>query len=232
MSLETCYLSYVGAMYRRDVHERVGYYDASFGGAGDTEFKNRALPFIRSKAIPETLGIFWNYPDGQTTCSPRAEIEDVRAWYLHRTAAGIGYALQNADLPEAESFLAAALQYRKSYCRHLSSDVEYASHVVHYIARRWQETATTPLHEGIDRLLRAYRELDCLPQISAPALAGALERVRHIEREVAQQQRQELPNVQPAYDVFLDNRHEQHNHIWPTEAAASQDIRSSLRRAA
>ncbi|HQU43608.1 MAG TPA: glycosyltransferase, partial [Pirellulales bacterium] len=41
--LETCYLSYVGAMYRRTIHERLGYYDASFGAAGDTEFKNRVL---------------------------------------------------------------------------------------------------------------------------------------------------------------------------------------------
>ena len=44
--LETCYLSWVGALYRRSIHDRFGYYDGSFRGAGDTEFKSRILPFI------------------------------------------------------------------------------------------------------------------------------------------------------------------------------------------
>ena len=92
--LDTCYLSWVGAMYRRSIHDRCGYYDASFGAAGDTEFKCRVLPHIKTKVVPEMLGVFWNYPSGQTTCSPRAEIEDLRAWHLHRTLAGVRYAFE------------------------------------------------------------------------------------------------------------------------------------------
>jgi glycosyltransferase involved in cell wall biosynthesis len=233
VSLESCYLSYVGAMYRREVHQRVGYYDSSFGGAGDTEFKNRALPFIRSKEVPQTLGIFWNYPDGQTTRSPRAEIEDLRAWYLHRSAAGVAYALQNADLHEAESLLVAALAYRKSYCRHTSSDVEYASLVAQHIVAQWKEPQTTGLHAGIDRLLQAYRDLDCLPQISAPVLARALDDVRLVERQVSEQHRLAMAHFEPAYDVFADNRHEQHSGVWPTEHTAAKELRPPIvRRAA
>ena len=39
--LDTCYIGYVGALYRRTVHDRVGFYDDRFRAAGDTEFKNR-----------------------------------------------------------------------------------------------------------------------------------------------------------------------------------------------
>lgn len=217
VALETCYLSYVGAMYRRDLHQRLGYYDTSFGAAGDTEFKNRVLPFIKSKAVPQTLGVFWNYPDGQTTKSPRAELEDLRAWYLHRTAAGIGYLLQNADIDEAERLLFDALQYRKSYCRHPSSDIEYASLVAAHLEKHWRQTRATRLREGIERLLRAYRQLDCLTEIRAPAIAGRLERVRQIAELVSNEHRLAMPGFSPDYDVFHDNRYEQHNGIWPTE---------------
>ena len=58
--LETCYLSWVGGMYRKSIHDRFGYYDETFGAAGDTEFKNRILPYIkrdlyrpRSRAVPQ-----------------------------------------------------------------------------------------------------------------------------------------------------------------------------------
>ncbi|MFM7579570.1 MAG: family 2 glycosyl transferase, partial [Microcystaceae cyanobacterium] len=60
--LETCYLSWVGALYRKSIHDRFGYYDASFRGAGDTEFKSRVMPFIKSKVVDQTLGLFGNYP--------------------------------------------------------------------------------------------------------------------------------------------------------------------------
>src|SRR5438477_586064 len=41
--LDTCYIGYAGALYRRSLHDRVGYYDDRFRAAGDTEFKNRAM---------------------------------------------------------------------------------------------------------------------------------------------------------------------------------------------
>ena len=68
--LETCYLSWVGGLYRRSIHDRFGYYDESFRAAGDTEFKNRIMPHIRSVHVPRMLGVFNNYPEARTTASP------------------------------------------------------------------------------------------------------------------------------------------------------------------
>ncbi|HET6883674.1 MAG TPA: glycosyltransferase [Pirellulales bacterium] len=217
--LETCYLSYVGALYRRRIHDRFGYYDASFGAAGDTEFKNRVLPYIKSRVIPRTLGIFWNYPTGQTTCSPRAEIEDLRAWYLHRTLGGVRYALQNLDLSAAESLLYSSLQYRKSYCRHWSTDIEYAHNLAEFLRAEHADTSAVELYDGVCRLLETYRLLDCLPHVSQESLYESLTQAKQIARQVAEQHRRlAVAPIEPVYDVFNDNRHEQHNHIWRAAA--------------
>jgi glycosyltransferase involved in cell wall biosynthesis len=217
--LETCYLSYVGALYRRRIHERFGYYDASFGAAGDTEFKNRVLPFIRSRVIPRTMGVFWNYPSGQTTCSPRAEVEDLRAWYLHRTPAGVRYALRNSDLHVAENLLFSALKYRKSYCRHWSTDIEYAHNLAEFLRAEHPDASATHLFDGVCKLLETYRLLDWLPQISHVSLRGSLEQANRVARQIAEQHRQlSAERIQPVYGVFNDNRHEQHNYVWRTAA--------------
>ena len=131
--LETCYLSWVGALYRRSIHKRFGYYDSSFRGAGDTEFKSRVLPFIKSKIVDCTLGVFWNYPDERTTQSPAIEIEDMRAWYIHRTLGGIRYAFANRSTEDVENLIYLCLCYRKSYCVHTSTDLEYAYNLCLYL---------------------------------------------------------------------------------------------------
>lgn len=217
--LETCYLSYVGGLYRRRIHDRLGYYDASFGGAGDTEFKNRILPFIKSRVVPQTLGVFWNYPSGQTTCGPRAEIEDLRAWYLHRTPAGVRYALQHSDARVAEGLLYSALQYRKSYCRHWSTDVEYARHLAEFLRAEHPDASAIGLFEGVYKLLETYRLLDWLPRISPRMLSGSLDRAGRVAGEIAEQHRQlSGERIRPIYGVFNDNRHEQHNAVWRAAA--------------
>lgn len=217
--LETCYLSWVGALYRRDIHDRFGMYDGSFRAAGDTEFKNRVLPFLKTKAIPETLGIFWNYPSGQTTCSPRAELEDLRAWYLHRTQAGVRRAVSGKDGAEIEDFVVAALKYRKSYCSHFSTDVEYAFNASHVLKERFPESPLSKLHGGLSSMLDAYRASDWLPNISPAALRQALLQVSQLAEQITAQHTQIAGmRVQPAYRVFNDNRHEQHNQIWRAAA--------------
>jgi glycosyltransferase involved in cell wall biosynthesis len=148
--LETCYLSWVGSLYRRSIHERFGFYDASFTAAGDTEFKNRVLPFIKTKSLPRTLGIFWNYPDERTTQHPRAEIEDLRAWYLHRTFAGVKYAFATRNPSEAEELLYSCLRYRKSYCQHWSTDIEYAYNVSSFLQETMPNSSGLVYFEGIN----------------------------------------------------------------------------------
>jgi glycosyltransferase involved in cell wall biosynthesis len=217
--LDTCYLSWVGAMYRRSIHDRCGYYDASFGAAGDTEFKCRVLPHIKTKVIPEMFGVFWNYPSGQTTCSPRAEIEDLRAWHLHRTLAGVRYAFQRRPLAEVEELLYAALGYRKSYSRRLSTDVEYACNLAAHLKQRTTAPEAGEQLRRIYSLLGAYRSLDLLPQASAQALARSLWRACYLAEKTARQHYgRGRERIRPACQVFNDNRYEQHIHIWAKAA--------------
>ncbi len=146
--LETCYLSWVGAMYRRSIHDRVGYYDGSFRATGDNEFKLRVLPFVKTRRIPRLLGLFINYPEARATATPVAELEDIRAWYLHRTLGGVRYALKNQDPCEAEKLLLLSLRYRKSYTNHHSSDVELAAHVATHLRERAAHITAHGAHPG------------------------------------------------------------------------------------
>jgi glycosyltransferase involved in cell wall biosynthesis len=216
--LETCYLSWVGGLYRRSIHERFGFYDASFKAAGDTEFKNRVLPFIKTKAIPQLLGIFWNYPETRASLSATAEIEDLRAWYLHRTVAGIDYAFSRRSHQEAAQLLCAALHYRKSFCRHSSSDIEYAYNLATYIKEMAYDLPQVKYLEGIESLLTAYRKMDWIPKLSRFRLFHSLwHTLRESSRSAKQHALLSQHCLEPTYRIFNDNRYEQHSNIWFTE---------------
>jgi glycosyltransferase involved in cell wall biosynthesis len=215
--LETCYLSWVGALYRRSIHDRFGFYDTSFRAAGDTEFKNRVLPFIKTKSLPRTLGIFWNYPDERTTQHPRAEIEDLRAWYLHRTLPGVKYAFANRNPEEAEELLYACLKYRKSYCGHWSMDIDYAYNVANFIFEKIPNSPVLVYFDGIKKLLDAHRSLDWIPKLANLTPTSAILRTNNAVRQIEKNHR-DISNqtVEPIYKIFNDNRHEQHSYLWFT----------------
>jgi len=215
--LETCYLSWVGGMYRKTLHERFGYYDESFGAAGDTEIKNRILPYINVKFIPKTLGLFLNYPDGQTTASPKAEIEDLRAWYMHRTPGGLRYAFENRPIEEAEKQLCTALGYRKSYCGHMSCDIEYATYLAQHIkTRNSGSTVAASVLPGLEKMLSQLRGLEFADRLpsrleSMSMLVGAWRTASQYET----QHRGALKSISwPYYNVLNDNRYEQHSWLW------------------
>lgn len=214
--LETCYLSWVGALYRRSIHDRFGYYDSTFGAAGDTEFKNRVLPFIRSKSIPLTLGLFWNFPEDRATLSPRAEIEDLRAWYLHRTIAGVRYAFANRDPHDIETLVCDALRYRKSYTMHPSTDIEYAHNLLTILAEYAPDSPLRRCADGVVRVLRAYQALDYLRSAKSAMLAPvrAYDLVTRIDKAHRDLR---LAGLEPAYHIFNDNRYEQHSNVWRSD---------------
>ncbi|MFM7190415.1 MAG: family 2 glycosyl transferase, partial [Microcystaceae cyanobacterium] len=218
--LETCYLSWVGALYRKSIHERFGYYDQSFRGAGDTEFKSRVMPFIQSKVVDKTLGLFWNYPDERTTQSPNAEIEDMRAWYLHRTLAGVKYAFQNRSTEAVENLLYHCLGYRKSYCQHTSTDFDHAYNLALYLQEIAPESPVLPYFEGIKTLLNTYRALDWIPKLSRFSPVSLMLETRKLTKQFEQHHQSIWPpdrTYQPHYDIFNDNRHEQHAFLWFTD---------------
>ena len=218
--LETCYLSWVGGMYRKSLHDRFGYYDESFRAAGDTEFKNRVLPFISVRFVDRMLGLFLNYPDGQTTASPTAEIEDLRAWYLHRTSGGVRYAFRNRASEEVEALLITALGYRKSYCSHLSSDLEYASHLADFLQlENGPASPLSPLLPGVHDLLARMRRLELADRTSvAPISLGVMYDTWRAAARWEEEHRQHLAAIgrqgQPSYKILNDNRYEQHSWLW------------------
>jgi glycosyltransferase involved in cell wall biosynthesis len=221
--LETCYLSWVGALYRKDIHERFGYYDETFGAAGDTEFKNRILPLIKTKTLPMTLGVFLNYPEERTTQSPRAEVEDLRAWYLHRSEAGVGYAMGRRETDEVWHLLKRTLGYRKSYCNHLSSDLDFAHEVASYLSKRSPGPLVSSCAESVGRVLQAHRDLDWLPALSP----GAAQRQRKRAGEIATEEARRIQSLlrgceQVVWRLFNDNRYEQHGNVWPSAPLAGK----------
>ncbi|MCH8342450.1 MAG: glycosyltransferase [Planctomycetes bacterium] len=216
--LDCTYVAYVGALYRKSIHDRVGFYDPTFQAAGDTEFKNRALPFIEVKTLPLVLGAYLNYPEERTTLHPRAEIEDIRAWYLHRTEAGVSYAFDGRDPEDADALLRTALRYRKCFCQHWSTDVEYASTLADWLERTRSAGGDESLAPGLRTVLRAYRALDWLPSLKPRACTMyALKRVWRILR-VQRHHRSILKKADtPAYKLTNDNRFEQHHWAWLTK---------------
>jgi glycosyltransferase involved in cell wall biosynthesis len=214
--LETCYLSWVGALYRKSIHQRFGYYDASFRAAGDTEFKSRILPQIKSKVIPLTLGYFMNYADERTTESPRAEIEDLRAWYLYRTSAGAEYVYRNRSSDDIGNALIRSLQYRKSYKSQMSSDIDFAASISAYLAKVYPASAYLKLAEGVVSLQDAFRSLDFIKHLGPNAIQGELDYCM-AKAAMTEKQHRELgvcnQSSAPMYGIFNDNRYEQH--FWP-----------------
>ncbi|WP_439549452.1 glycosyltransferase [Falsiroseomonas sp.] len=217
--LETCYLSWVGGLYRRSIHERFGFYDETYRAAGDTEFKNRVMPHIRSVHVPEMLGVFNNYPEERTTQHPRAEIEDLRAWYLWRTPAGMDYAFAHRPVEQAIALLRASFSYRKSYCGHLSTDFELAESLALHLMKRGHAPAfTRGALEAAREALAEIRSVELLPD----GIMGRAGMTLHTSRAVRRLRRQ-MPALHqaaltlanpPWYEIFNDNRYEQHWYSW------------------
>lgn len=214
--LESCYVAYVGGMYRKSIHERFGFYDETFRGAGDTEFKNRVLPQINVLFIPETLSLFLNYPEERTTASPMAEIEDLRAWYIYRSPGGIRYAFEKASSEEIFRLLMKALGYRKSYCGHISSDIEYAKYLADYLMERnYEKDRVSTLASDLGGMLKILRSLELTQKVPASIGCAALIFSAWMKFCLFERKHRKLfPEAQPVYAILNDNRFEQHSWLW------------------
>lgn len=222
--LDTCYLGYVGALYRKNVHGRAGFYDHTFRAAGDTEFKNRALRHMRVVTLPECLGYFRNYPDERTTQSPTAELEDLRAWYLHRTHPGMEVIFGNGNEHAAGELFQTCLGYRKSYMQQECTDVELAVALADFFMGK---STTVPRKvQSVARAIRSSRDcyqlIDRVSELShreegaagAASIGGILESLA-FNLKMA---REELKVGGRTVDLSFtnDNRSHQHHTIWPS----------------
>lgn len=216
-TLETCYLSWVGGLYRRSIHERFGAYDAGFRAAGDTEFKARLLPRLETARVPSLLGVFNNYPEERTTQHPRAEIEDLRAWYLPRTQGGMAYLFDKRPIGMVEDAFRICLSYRKSYLDYRSTDFDVAHSLAQYMSRRGENEAFARAAViSASAMLQRIRTLEELSFLLAPE-----ERERTVAEALFQAKEQEAADqaafglmVRPHYEIFNDNRYEQHWYSW------------------
>lgn len=155
---EICYINYVGGMYRRNVHDRVGYYDPTFRVAGDTEFKMRSLHAIEPAWIPDHLGAQNNYPEDRMSFLPHAEIEDHRAWWLMREGAVLAAALVDessksriASAAAAHDLVRQALRFRRSFCGHMSCDVQFAGDIARVLRYRFEDDTELRKLESVCR---------------------------------------------------------------------------------
>ncbi len=216
---DTCYLTYVGGLYRKNVHDRFGYYNEAYRGAGDTEFKNRILKHIQVKYLPRTLGIFLDYPQERVTASSMAEIEDLSAWYAYRTPGGIRYQFEMASPEVMEATLRWALFYRKSFRRDKGSDVEYCCYLAEYLLERQPDNALSrAVLPGLKVLLSDLRELDSTElSLHNEAVQHRLHQIKRDFDAVTAEHRKITGNSEILYTYYGDNRYQQHRWLWPSE---------------
>jgi glycosyltransferase involved in cell wall biosynthesis len=213
--LETCYLSWVGGMYKKSIHTRFGMYDNTFSAAGDTEFKNRILKKIQTKHINQTLGYFLDFPEDRATCSPNAEIEDIRAWYIFRTEGGVKYVYENKNINDVQNQLINSLLYRKSFFTSLSTDYEYGLNITNYCLNNFKDNSfyldmASKLRELL-RLMRLVESPNDQIQTCIPIeIINLYEKANEVQKYCF--------NVNDDSKIntfqFNDNRYEQHNGIW------------------
>lgn len=226
--LDHTHLTWVGAMYRRSLHERFGYYDPSYSAAGDLEFKFRVLPFIDVAFLPTCLGEYWNYPDGRVTAHPRGEVEEIRAHLVHRTAAGLRYAFAHEPVEELVRCAELALRFRRCTATSLSSDAALARLLFEYAHER---APADPVAAAGARLTSAWasalQSLDVAASRDVRRAAARLPWVVHQGlRFMAAMRRHTGGRCEPACWVFNDARYERNAADW-AQPRAPRDARDT-----
>jgi hypothetical protein len=211
--LETCTVSWVGGLYRRDIHTRFGYYDARYHAAGDTELKMRVLQHLNVEFLPQTLGVLQDYPEQRASGGVRAEIEDSAAWYQYRTPAGVRTMLQAL---ETDQLVAIALQcagYRKSFSEAMSTDVVMGKSVCGLLRERQAPLDILPALEAFysARLheFRAFND-DRSSQLSPRSPIHRTKRFKQLNEDFLA-----ITGQKAYFSGLNDNLFEQHNWVWP-----------------
>ena len=210
--LETCYVSWVGGMYRKDIHNKYGFYDDSFNVAGDTEFKSRILKYLNVGFIDKTLGIFLDYKDERKSETPIAEVEDVRAWYLFRTVAGIEYNFGNLSEEEIINFFKKNFVYRKSFKNTLNVDFYFFYNFVKFYNKKYKYKNNEFLK--IEHLLKEinifYNKLNNFRFHSIFLIPFYYMKIQYLIKKILKL----IGKKDIKVNIFYDNLYEQHNNIW------------------
>jgi len=111
--------------------------------------------------------------------------------------------------------LALSLGYRKSYCGHLSSDIDYAKALAEYLCRRGSSLAATLkadlswMQDSLCSLETAGNKSKAMPPV-----------LKIIKTQTGFHKKEKLharllkEKAIPCYKIYNDNRHEQHSWLW------------------
>ena len=212
---DTTQLSWVGALYRRDIHNRFGYYDGTFTAAGDTEFKNRIFSKIKSHVVPEILGFYMNYPEERMTEHPRAEIEDLRALYWYKTPAGVEYSYRNKSVAELEAQIVRAVGgFRKTFANSQCTDLDYGASALKVLKKRAPDSKLLQLSAGVDRIIEEFRKFEYITPFSQARADEVLISTQRILQEVSAKHSAILGKPDLNYAIIHDNRFQYYNGPW------------------
>ncbi|GBF56659.1 hypothetical protein PbB2_00316 [Candidatus Phycosocius bacilliformis] len=211
--LETCSVSWVGGMYRRAIHDRVGYYDGRFYAAGDTEFKMRTLGALNVGFVPKTLGVFRDYPEARASGGVLAELEDTLAWYAYRSLGGASFTFRNVSNARLEHLIHQCGGYRKCYSQSISTDVNLGFVLCNLLALRQSDMPGLPkLKDFFHKRMLEFRDYDFGGRFEphAESQLPNASRLSSINKQF-----KDLTGVEGQFFGLNDNRYEQHNWIWP-----------------
>lgn len=213
--MDTTYVSWVGGLYRKNLHQRVGWYDPAFRAAGDTEFKMRVIGKLNVGFIDETLGLFLDYPAQRASASPVAEVEDTLAWYVHRTTAGAAVLARDRSGDQLWELLRACASYRKCFRTHRSTDIDFAASIATHLASDG-ETRAVQLANDFRAMQSALQSREHGERATDIGKISAAEgRIRSLFQAQRARHQQLLSLAEPPpYDILNDNRFEQHNWYW------------------
>jgi hypothetical protein len=196
-----------GALYRRSLHERFGYFDPTLFRKGRIEFHNRIRPWIRLKAIDETLAADFRFPESAQPVGPADELEELRAVLLHRSIPGMRFGLRTRSNEECRLLLRRCFAIQNEDSSRPRSDIDCAAAVMRCAAHREAEPAFLKASAAVYKLQEEFRALDYLPSLAA--LEANLQ-VAMLERAVSQtlSQLEPVPAVaEDAFDIFADARY-------------------------
>lgn len=211
--LDSTFLTYVGGMYRKSIH-RWGWYDDSFSGAGDTEFKLRMLSHVRWVHVPKVLGLFTNFPRGTTTASAIVECEDWRAWYLQRSEAALRWRLRSSSQTDLLQYLRECLSHRKSFQSRESTDVALAASLAEILTDVGGNQEASNVVNDLLQLNEAYLDLDRGSRSIAGDLYLILKATFLSHRFRIRNKGRLGINGKCALRLWNDNRFQQHSWVW------------------
>ena len=100
--------------------------------------------------------------------------------------------------------------------------MEYAYNLCLYLKKIHPESNALKYFQGIETLLNAYRSLDWIPKLSRFSPVSRVIETRKIASQIQKDHQRSWNHesslgLTPTYQIFNDNRHEQHSFLWFTD---------------